>query len=233
MFLPTIAYEFQGFKVSGNVFRTLELKTTPTNLANQGTLSTNHTVSNHADLRERTKTVNCNSDSQCKIAGVCGSPESMHVSITNKEGNACSDQLITEERKHHVLLRVFLLLGYIEQRRTYSSITIVTSLINCSNLPCRQHCTHITKNTNNTLKTISNYFWLLSEEMTQDCLAGAKVHEGHNIDLLSILDLGQTLSHQWCTPTAGLGIIRRAIPGLVLINFPSSFIFVIFSWLQR
>ena len=106
-FLRTFAYEFQGFKVSGNVFRTLELKTTPTNLANQGTLSTNHTVSNHVDLRGCTKTVNCNSDSQCNIAGVCGSPESMHVSVTNKEGNACSDQLITEQQKHHVLLWVF------------------------------------------------------------------------------------------------------------------------------
>ena len=56
---PTLAREFQGFKVWGKfVFRTLELTDTPTNVANQ--VKVGHVLdhwSNRADLRECTKTM--------------------------------------------------------------------------------------------------------------------------------------------------------------------------------
>ena len=71
-FYPTLAREFQGFRVLGKfVFRTLELTDTPTNLANQvkvGHVLDNHAVSHRADLRERTKTMSRHGDRRGQIA---------------------------------------------------------------------------------------------------------------------------------------------------------------------
>ena len=52
---PTLAREFQGFRVWGKfVFQKLELTDTPTNQANQVKLLTNYAVFNRADLRKST-----------------------------------------------------------------------------------------------------------------------------------------------------------------------------------
>ena len=70
---PTLACEYQGFRVWGKfVFRTLELTDTPTNLANQvkvgHALDHSRSVSNRADLRERTKTMRSHGDRRRQIA---------------------------------------------------------------------------------------------------------------------------------------------------------------------
>ena len=68
---PTPTREFQGFRLWRKfVFRMLELTDTPTNLANQlkwVMLLTNHAVSNHADLRERTKTMSSHGNRRWQI----------------------------------------------------------------------------------------------------------------------------------------------------------------------
>ena len=72
VYYTTLSREFQGFRVWGKfVFRTLELTNTRINLANHvkvGQFLTNRTMSNRADLRERTKTMRSHGDRRGKIA---------------------------------------------------------------------------------------------------------------------------------------------------------------------
>ena len=66
---PTLAREFQGFRVWGKfLIRTLELTDTPTNQVKVGHALGQHAVSNRADLRERTKTLSRHGDRRGQIA---------------------------------------------------------------------------------------------------------------------------------------------------------------------
>ena len=72
-YYPTLAREFQGFRVWGKfVIRTLELTDTPTNLANQvkvgHALDQSRSVQSRGPVTERTKTMSRHGDRRGQMA---------------------------------------------------------------------------------------------------------------------------------------------------------------------